>query len=390
MRRLKILETPYYSYLQGVLAEGCKRCVKGEKLVLFITGVCPNNCFFCPLSEEKKDKDLIYANEKPIVGDEETKFKELIEETKASKSTGAGITGGDPLARLDRTCKYIKKLKEVFGKNFHIHLYTPPILVTETSLKKLYDAGLDEIRFHPDLEDDKLWNNMLEAKKFNWDVGVEIPVFPDKVEKTKKLIDYLASNELISFLNLNELEISELTADTFAKRGYHVVSAESYGIEGSKEAALELMSFAQNYNLTVHYCTTKLKDRIQMGNRILRRSENEEQPFDEVDEEGLLTRGAIYINYPPEGNYKRILSNISDIEFEEELARLQEVYAWLRDIGMPEDAGKIDEARLRIILSAEAVVEIAKEIKEQFKELTLAIVTEYPTSDAFIVSFEPQ
>src|SRR3972149_2170317 len=133
------------SYNRLSLPLGCRLCVKGRKSVILITGICPRKCFYCPLSDQKYQKDVIYANERKV-----TSTKELIDEVAVSKSFGAGITGGDPLSVMDRTVETIKALKGKFGRAFHIHLYTSLVLATEKNLKRLHDAGLDEIRFHPD------------------------------------------------------------------------------------------------------------------------------------------------------------------------------------------------------------------------------------------------
>ena len=135
-------ESGYYSYFVGELPKGCQLCVKGAKLVLFTTGVCPRDCFYCPLSPWRRE-DVIYANERPVKDE-----LDILEEAKIQEALGAGVTGGDPLAKLERTVRYIQLLKENFGENFHIHLYTTGALATRDALGKLYDAGLDEIRFH--------------------------------------------------------------------------------------------------------------------------------------------------------------------------------------------------------------------------------------------------
>lgn len=384
---LKLVETPYCSLLQGELPAGCKACVKGEKLVLFVTGLCPATCFFCPISDEKKMKDVMYANEQELVGSEEQQLKALIAEAKASRALGAGVTGGDPLARLDRTCAYIRALKREFGKDFHTHLYTPLILVNEITLRKLNAAGLDEIRFHPSLSSDKFWGRMLLAKQYGWDIGIEIPIIPDRLEMTKRLIDFAADNELISFLNLNELEVSERTLDEFERRGYKVRKG-TYAVEGSKNTALDIMAHCRKRGVTAHYCTTTLKDRIQMGNRVIRRAENVAQPFDEVDDEGILTRGAVYLSYPPRFSYKKTLQGLSEDECEMEIERLKDIFMWLQEQGMPADAGLVDAHRLRIVLSADALRELHAQIKKRFPAATCAVISEWPTSDAFIVEME--
>ncbi|MBR9702749.1 radical SAM protein [Candidatus Woesearchaeota archaeon] len=385
--KLELHETDYESIAQGPLTEGCEQCVEGKKLVLFVTGVCPAKCFYCPLSPEKKMRDVVFANERELTGDDAHRLQQLFEEVRMSGAEGAGITGGDPLARLGRTCEYIRALKKEFGKDFHIHLYTTPLLVTEDSLSQLFDAGLDEIRFHP-LDDEEKWSRLLLARRFSWKVGIEIPVLPDKIDDAKKLLLWAGKNKLIDFLNLNELEVSELTADEFQKKHYHVREESGYGVDGCKEAALEIMKLARTFDVPVHYCTTTLKDKYQMGNRLRRQAAQSAQAFDVV-EEGLLFRGAIYHDFPPGENYQRVLKTLTPQERKNELAFLEKVVIFLKELGMPEDAGFIDELRLRIVLGAEALHELADDLSEQFPELVLAVVTEYPTSDAWIVEFNP-
>ena len=205
-------KTKYFSYKNKDIPRGCKLCVKGRKLVVFITGVCSNNCFYCPLSDEKYKKDVIYANEMPIKD-----LKDIIKEAKLCSATGAGITGGDPLTRFERTIEVIKLLKKEFGKKFHIHLYTPLNHINEEKIKKLEKVGLDEIRFHPNVDDDSLWKKV--ELKTNIPKCVEIPVIPTKKEQTIKLIKYI--KEHIDFLNLNELEYSDTKHTNLAELGFY-------------------------------------------------------------------------------------------------------------------------------------------------------------------------
>ncbi len=91
-------DTKFASFLHGSLPKGCAHCVKGEKMVLFVTGVCPRKCNFCPISDEKNGKDYSYADEWKT-----NDIKDIITEASAISAKGAGFTGGDPLARMERT-----------------------------------------------------------------------------------------------------------------------------------------------------------------------------------------------------------------------------------------------------------------------------------------------
>ncbi|MFH1212069.1 MAG: radical SAM protein [Candidatus Woesearchaeota archaeon] len=382
MSKRKIKDTHHYSWKIGELAKGCQLCVKGEKTVFFVTGICPRNCYFCPLSELKKNKDVVYANEMKV-----NEFSDLADEIKTCDSKGVGITGGDPLARLERTVDYIKKLKKEFGKDFHIHLYAPLTLVSRESLEKLHSAGLDEIRFHPDIDDKKLWDRIMLAKEFKWNVGIEIPVLPDREKETIELMDYL-NNIGIDFLNLNELEFSSLNSDEMKKRGFRTKNPSSYGAFGSEALAKKLMKHALQLNYNVHACTAKLKDRVQLGSRLKNRSENAKKSFDAVDDEGLLTRGAVYTpEIFPSFDYSKALA---EFPADRRKAVSEKLNALLEKLEKSrESSGEeffFDEQRLRILAGVKTIKMTAEQLKKDgFKP---AVVKEYPTGDCFIVELE--
>jgi len=70
------------------LSEGCRLCQQGAKMVLFVTGLCPKSCFYCPLSDERRGKDVIFANEKPVKSDED-----LLKEAELMTLSGLGSLG---------------------------------------------------------------------------------------------------------------------------------------------------------------------------------------------------------------------------------------------------------------------------------------------------------
>lgn len=363
-------KTKYYSWKSGTLAKGCLMCVKGKKLVLFVTGLCSRNCWYCPLSEQKKNTDVVFANEWKIASS-----KDIIKEAELCNSTGAGITGGDPLLKIDRAVKYIKMLKKHFGKKFHIHLYAPLNNITKEKLKKLYSAGLDEIRIHPDFKNKKYWERIGIINEFNWTIGMEIPVIPTLGNETIEAINYFLPH--IKFLNLNELEQSETNVDALLKRSLKTKSPIDYGIKGSHKMAMKLLKKYQN-KANIHYCTTKLKDAVQLATRIKIRAKNAKLPFDKVTKEGLLTRGAIYLpELKPSFGYRKLLERMDSQKKGKILLKLKKTLKQLKTkYKIKNSSIKIDNQKLRILISPK----ILKKIKE--KNIARAIVTEYPTWDA--------
>lgn len=349
--------------------------------MLFITGLCGQRCFYCPVNERKYDKDIVYANEWHVANPDNP--KELLEEARLTEARGAGITGGDPLVKVDRCCSYIKLLKKEFGKNFHIHLYTPLKLVTKERLQKLYDAGLDEIRLHPNLDDEKLWHRLDWAKDFDWVVGVEIPAIPRYEEKTTKLIDFLAGK--IDFINLNELELSDTAAKHYKLQelGYKPKDDLSYGVAGSKEMALKMLAYARAKGIPAHFCTAKLKDSVQMKKRLQLRAQHARLPFDIPLAEGTLLRGCVYLKeLAPGMSYAEKLKNADKDKAVQQLNNIRTTL--VTKLNLHEVV--VDQNKLRIILPCK----IAKKNATKLKKLNLvpAIVEEYPTADALEVEVE--
>lgn len=261
------MKTKFDSYCINGFAKGCDYCVKGEKLVLFITGICKRNCWYCSLSKKRKNKDLIFANERECKN-----LKDIIEEVKESRATSAGITGGDPLIYLDRTIKFASELKKKFGKKFHIHIYFPIKFVNKEKLKKLSKC-VDEVRFHPgflinknSLKEDIEKIKIAEKILGRGNVGVELPMIPEK--KIEILNFILRVEKYISFVNLNEFELSETNFNRITKN--YKLKEGGYVVSGSLEAGKWILEKLKKSRLKVHLCTAELKNCSQFANRLKR------------------------------------------------------------------------------------------------------------------------
>ena len=275
------------SSCSGKVADGCSLCIEGAKMVLFVTGRCGWNCYYCPVSLEKKGKDVVYANEKRVCTDEE-----ILAEAEAMDALGTGITGGDPLLDMDRTLHMIKLLKDRFGKEHHIHLYTATI--DPEKAKRLQDAGLDEIRFHPREEQ---WERMSETKlrevckALTIPVGVEVPALPGKASELNALVSY-CKEAGVSFVNLNELEFSESNWDMMDAYCYEVKDDLSSAVKGSAETAMEVLK--ANKRMRVHFCSSSFKDGVQLRRRLIRRASHICKPYQQVTEDGTIVMGYLF------------------------------------------------------------------------------------------------
>ncbi len=331
------------------LTEGCKLCQKGSKMVLFVTGLCDKDCFYCPISEERKESQ-VYANEQPISND-----SEIIEEAKGMTALGTGITGGEPLLEKELVLHYIHLLKDTFGRNHHIHLYTATSPDKKT-INELAEAGLNEIRFHPPRD---IWNiiegstyekSMSEAKKAGIETGLEVPA----IEGVEKLIRFAKEKEY--FINLNELEFSDTNAEELKKKGYTLVDDISNAVAGSSKIAEEAIGDLRHG----HFCSSRYKDAIQLRKRLIRTAETISRPLDMVTDDGTVVFGIIHTFYP-----KKVLETLKNNEVPENLYEIKansvEIAAW-----------------------------VLEDIVEQFQDCEkMEIVEKYPIKDGIVVESIP-
>lgn len=272
----------------GTLPKGCRLCARGAKMVLLVTGKCCRTCFYCPLSDAKRGRDVVYANE-TLIED----MSQILLEARQMRALGTGITGGEPLMAFERTKGVIKALKKEFGPAHHIHLYTTGNLDPK-HVSSLAKVGLDEIRFHPPIED---WTKdkagflpaFQASKKAGISTGIEIPAIPGM---HKEMIS-LAKRSFalgLDFLNLNELEVAEPNWKAFKKRGYETRGNGS-AIKGSRETARKVIAALKGRS--VHFCTSGYKDAVQLRKRLLRRARNVARPYQVITKDATLVFGII-------------------------------------------------------------------------------------------------
>jgi pyruvate formate-lyase activating enzyme-like uncharacterized protein len=354
---------PMASGARGPLASGCEQCEVGQKMVLFVSGLCPFRCFYCPVSERRNQKDGVFANERPVACDED-----VLAEARAMGASGTGITGGDPLFSFPRTLHYVKLLKRELGPDHHIHLYTRE--PNPKKLQALAEAGLDEVRLHiPHY----LWGAMESRGQafrqvFNlapaWGLrrGVEIPLIPDKEADLGRLLRSLAKIG-VDFVNLNEFEFSETNERNLISRGYHGNPGGGWGVQGSRIVARRILK--QDWGVPVHFCSSGFKDSVQLRQRLLRRGAKTARPFDVLTADGTVVKGII----EPLGQGRSLVPIVRDVRTVLRLA--PEMYY-------------VNAERRRIEVSPYLLRRGAKGLRWPAFE-----VEEYPTADSIEVERAP-
>jgi uncharacterized protein len=344
---MKIEKTRFASYCLNGIPEGCRRCVLGKKLVVFISGVCDRKCWYCSLSKKRKNKNIIWINERKCKS-----VGEMIKEAKESNANGAGITGGDPLLNFKRTIKFATALKKKFGRNFHIHIYLPTKHITKEKLRIL-SKHVDEARFHPEFlinpEKEKEDNEKIKIASLFWEkhnIGIEMPMLPGKKKEIFSFI--LKIRNFIGFVNLNEFEVSETNFKSVANK--YVLLKNGYVIKGSKKAGLWILKQArkEKLNIKIHFCTAETKNWFQYKNRLM---QHRILPYGKRTKDGTV----IYL--------VTSMKNLRVLEKEK-------LYFF------------VDKSKKRIILSERAAEKLLK------KRLKVFRVEEHPTYDRLEVEKE--
>jgi Uncharacterized conserved protein related to pyruvate formate-lyase activating enzyme len=272
------------SVVYGALPEGCRLCQQGLKTVVFLTGKCPARCFYCPLSSERRNRDVVFVNERLV--DQSELRTALVVEVLRSASLGVSFTGGEPLLKHRLVADLTALLKDRFTRRFHVHLYTSGMPLTPKIIEELADSGLDELRVHASLSKLEESLRKIRSASGGFRVGLEYPSLPGAYEQLIKLLDIAEKYEL-DFIVLNELEFTETNASSLLLRGFTM--REDYrAAQGSSEVALRVIEEAERRGVafSVHFCPVRVKDSFQTVLRTYRFSTLTALPYQLVTDEG--------------------------------------------------------------------------------------------------------
>ncbi|NPB00239.1 MAG: radical SAM protein [Crenarchaeota archaeon] len=271
------------------IARGCELCLRGLKSIIFITGLCNINCFYCPISRERKGKDIIYVN------DVCANLITILEEVESSMSMGVAVTGGEPTMVIDRVVELCRLLKREYGNDFHIHIYTNPASWNRyRAFKLLNDAPIDEIRLHIVSRDvlRRFLRYLDFVKNCSSILGLEVPVVPGLHEDIHSIVEELYHRDIIEFVNLNELDVSESNYENLIRAGLPVDRGR---VRGSYEICVKVFYELCDLfpDLSIHLCSSVTKDSIQIRLRMFIRSLYYSTTYHRVQDDGTVLR---YIN----------------------------------------------------------------------------------------------
>ncbi len=270
-------------------SRGCELCWEGAKAVLFVTGRCPlyETCPYCTISGWRRNRDLVMVDENPVSDDED-----LLREIQLISALGVGITGGEPSLVVERVARYVRLLKERFGRKFHTHMYTNGWGIDERSLSLLREAGLDEIRFHS--WDRRIWNKMKPALDEGFAVGAEMPSIPGEPweSKLRELAIHL-DRIGAGFLNLNELEFTPSNRDRLLSMGFRPRVDSEVAVMGSAEAARRVLEYIERETGIMGYYCPAMQKEYQVRMRWYRRAQNVAREYEEPTDEGTLVYGEV-------------------------------------------------------------------------------------------------
>lgn len=263
------------------LSPGCIECGAGAWSCLFISGKCNRDCFYCPTSQDEiglpTTNTLSFRRPLDYVAYlERFGFK------------GMSISGGEPLLTPGRTLAFIAAARAHFGEGMHIWLYTNGTLVDREILRRLRDAGLDEIRFDIGAADYSLKKAALAAEVIPC-VTVEIPAIPEEFERMKeKLAEMRAVG--VRHLNLHQLRLTPHNFDKLSRRDYTYLHGEKVTVLESELTALRLIRHGLECgsDLPVNYCSFVYKNRFQKAAARRRNAPFVKKGFEDLTESGYL------------------------------------------------------------------------------------------------------
>ncbi len=239
---------------------GCRSCLFGTGLsAIRRTNKCNLDCPFCYNFGELNCQPPIGEEMWEIGGSKyrEEDLKLLLDIQK--HPTGVSYVYLEPFMEID---KYYNIIGIFHRAGIYQHMYTNGTLADEDNLRKLADAGLDELRFNLGATacSDKVIEAMGTAKQYIPHAGIETPMTPeffdDFMNKKKKILD-----TGIDFINCAELHLNPNNIDNYYGENMYISRHGYISPIFSRNLTLKFMKTAdeEEWPVCVHDCSNRTK-----------------------------------------------------------------------------------------------------------------------------------
>ena len=193
--------TVYTKVPDKELSKGCRACKSGTWLCIYVGWHCIANCDFCP---QHKSDNIDYT--KMFRDKWMMDYKVYVDAFAGSLIKGVSYSGGEPFSYIDKTIPFMEFVTS--KGNVYQWIYTNGIIVTEELMKRVSDAGVNEIRFNIAATNfsEKILEKVLLAKNYFQFVTIEIPSIPI-------VADYLLNRDGLDVLNnigIDQLNLAEM------------------------------------------------------------------------------------------------------------------------------------------------------------------------------------
>lgn len=263
------------------LSRGCQLCGEGQWSCLFINNRCNGKCFYCPTGQT----DLARPETNTLIFDEPETYVEYI---RKFGFKGVSISGGEPLISFDKSVAFIKAVKDAFGEEVYVWLYTNGILLTPEKVAALKQAGLNEMRFDIGATDYKTDKLRLAVGQIPV-VTVEIPAVPQEEELLKQKIREL-KNLGVSHLNFHQMRLTPYNFNQLIEHGYTYTHGEKVTVIESELTALRLIQYVldEGIDLPINYCSFVYKNRHQKSANRKKHAPYVVYPWESITENGYM------------------------------------------------------------------------------------------------------
>jgi hypothetical protein len=217
------------------------------------------------------------------------------------KPTGLAYVYLEPFMNIEAYYSVVGKFSNA---GIYQHMYTNGTLCTEDNLKKLAEAGLDELRFNLGASNcsDKVIEAMRIARKyFKW-VGIETPMTPEFYEAFIEKKDEILAIGL-DFMNCAELHLGPDNMNNYMGEKMYSYRLGYISPIWSRQITYKIMEIAEkeNWGMLVHDCSNHTKFA-----RELNRGKNQGLEFGETNYKSEFDRPLLVA----------FLSTMRDEEFE--------------------------------------------------------------------------